>query len=272
MATALLECSVASTAEPMQVVREKSTFRIALLNVPVVEASLALEPDSTGAILVEGRARTVGIGGILYPIDNYYRALLDPTSGLPRWWKKTIAQADLKQSLAARADRELGLVDYGEHGTRQLAEGASWFIAIGATLHREVWEVGTCRTYPIEMEGRRLMMTLRGREEVERKVLGRTRRCIVVEAELVEPQPAGSDLLPRTDMLTYHLVDDDFSWSFVVTRESPAMLAAIELKRSPVSIRAELIRFERGGVELHRPRGGRRSHRRPRESKGDSVR
>ena len=186
MATALLECSVASTAEPMQVVREKSTFRIALLNVPVVEASLALEPDSTGAILVEGRARTVGIGGILYPIDNYYRALLDPTSGLPRWWKKTIAQADLKQSLAARADRELGLVDYGEHGTRQLAEGASWFIAIGATLHREVWEVGTCRTYPIEMEGRRLMMTLRGREEVERKVLGRTRRCIVVEAELVD--------------------------------------------------------------------------------------
>ena len=271
MAATTLGCLGAAPAEPMAVVPEVSTFRIALVNVPVVEASLAIEPDSLGGILVEGRARTIGIGGILYPIDNLYRALLDPMSGLPRWWEKRIDQADVQQSLHAKANREIGWVDYGEHGKRPLIEGASWFIAVGATLHLESWEIGTCRGYPLEMEGRRLTMTLRGLEEVERKVLGRTRRCIVVEAEFSEPKPRADDLLPRTDMLTYHLIDDDFSWRFVVTRESPSMLAAIELKRSPISIRAELTRLERGGDAWVKPRGGRSSHRR-RGSKADPPR
>ncbi len=264
---ALLLGTPDSPAEPGRwapVESQSSTYRIHAFKLPVVEMELSLEPDSTGALLVRGSANTVGVGSLVYPIDNRYLALLDAATGLPLWWRKSIDQADLQQTLEARVEREGGLVDYGAHGRRAIAAGASWFVAVGATLHLEPWTPGMLLRVPLEMEGRTLQLTLRGGAREQREVLGRQRSCIVVSGVCEELGPPGSNLLPRTDMLTHHLVDDDYRWRFVIATGARAVLAAVELEKPGSTIRAELVRVRRGEEVWRRRRGGRASRSRSR--------
>lgn len=244
---------------------EESVYRIEAFGLPVVEMSLRLAPQPEERILVVGTARTVGVGSWLYRISNRYECLLAGEQRLPLWWQKTIKQADLEQTLVATPDREAGIVDYGAAGTRSLAPGASWFVAEAATAHLMPWATGQERLRTLEMEGRTLILKLRAVGTEERQVLGRMCSCIVIEGSFEEPEPRSIDLLPRTDMLTYHVVDDDYIWQLVITREPPHLLAAMELEKEDSTIKARLIRHSLDGREEHEPRGGRFSRSRNRQ-------
>ena len=239
---------------------EKSVYRIEAFQLPVVEMELQLEPRPPAQLLVRGRAHTIGVGSLLYPIDNVYESLLDAASRRPLWWRKQIDQGDLQQEVRAVLHPERGEIDYGPAGIHPLVEGATWFLPLAATLHLQHWEPGEKRIEMVELEGRTLRAIVQATDEENLSILSHNIVCLAIQVTLEEPHPGRPDLFPRTDMLTYHLLDDHYTWRFWVSREAPPLLAAIELSKPGSHIRAELIRHERGGRVERRRRGGRRSH------------
>ena len=70
-------------------------------------------------------------------------------------------------------------------------------------------------------------------------LLGFRRDCSIVALEMVELATSPGSILPRTDMLTHHIADDDYRWEFSVS-DSGILVGADLHKVGGRTIRATL--------------------------------
>lgn len=208
-------------------------YAIRYLGMDVVIATLQAENASDGGLRVQATARTTRIASLIYSIDNLYLAEADSVSLAPRWWSKKIRQSDVTNDLrvtpVAGTDRAL-YTGYGEH---PLPPNSTPFVALLATLPLRSWAVGDTRSVPLDLEGRHILARLRCTRRETRQLLGIERECSIVAMELEEQATSPGNILPRTDMLTHHLADDDYHWEFPISDDGILM-----------------------GADLHKPTGG----------------
>jgi len=94
--------------------RERTTYTFTYLGFPVAQGSIIIsnstDEDNSSVTMIETRASSSSPTSFLFKIDNRYTTTLDPETGFPLTYEKSIIQSNFKEQTFLRFDQDQGTI------------------------------------------------------------------------------------------------------------------------------------------------------------------
>lgn len=232
----------------------RSEFAIRAFGMNVVDAAVERlsSPSKPGTSEIVASAKTTALGSLIYSIDNRYHSWVD-SEGVAAWHHR-IRQKNVHHEIGAKRDPGSGRLSDEAPLRASSPLGGTTFGAMIVGFTERSWSSEDSTSHVLDLQGRHMRADVRFTGRASMRILGDEQSGVWLEVSWSELSTSPGWWLEKTDMLTYHLVEDDCRWRFFVTdgRE----IGRVSVTCSGFDVIADLVRHTANGVvRVHSDRG-----------------
>jgi hypothetical protein len=208
---------------------------VSWLGIPVVDVDITtVKKDSIHQATYHAQTRP--LFDPIYSLDNRYSVLLNPHSGQPNYYEKTILERKRTDHLWARYDHSSLRITYSNGLERTwYKEGHNLFSAL-QWVQRHSWVLNEKQLLVIETEGVFWEVSILCTEIIPAQHPGGPQATVLVR---FERKLAGEPVLSTTDMLTYLLPGEGHRMRIGLDSKR-AIVSWLEFGSPPFHVSAEL--------------------------------
>lgn len=223
--------------------REKATYTFTYLGFPVAQGSIIIsdstDTDNRTVKVLEALASSSSPTSFLFKIDNRYITTVDPETGFPLTYEKSIIQSNMEEHTLHRFDQERGIIYRDDRQVASHSSPVHTFLSALDHIINHSFEARQVLELPVYAAGRVWNVKVEAiRVDKIRTPMGSV-PSVLVEIQFC-PASSGDTVKMKTDVLTNRLTSGGENTRLWISLGNQPVLVKAEYTLYPSSLHMNL--------------------------------